>query len=101
MASSTASPPRMPVSQSWTTATRGKGEANGAVSPGGVLSSTIAARSGIGRRFQRIVGFRRALVTNVIVAEILLSRHFDQTLHADMTTGPLRKITRRHLVVHE
>src|SRR5213595_3294031 len=85
--SSTASPPRMPVSQSWTTATRPNDEL-------GLLF--------IVHRFAFIVRRVRfdALVAHMIVREELLGRNLGQAADADVLSGPLLEFARKRFVVH-
>src|SRR5260370_23458821 len=78
MPSSTSSPPRIPVSQSWMTATFPNG------------SALILPRC----RLQRVLLHLRALVAQKIVAQIFLARDFGQTLDAAMLFCPLLQLAR-------
>src|ERR1700682_2891685 len=109
MASSTASPPRMPVSQSWTTATRPKDEGcelvdDDAVSatslpPAGILLPS-AFRFRLRRRLQRVLVGLSALVADVVILQELLGRHFGQTANAVVLPGALIELLRLSIVVH-
>src|SRR4051794_29514316 len=73
MASSTCSPPRIPVSQSWMTAVRG-----------------IAL----------LFLFLRAVVADVIVAEVVVRRHLAEALDAYVLSGALFERVAGAVVVH-
>src|SRR5216684_1133122 len=78
MPSSTSSPPRMPVSQSWMTATLPN------------ASALILPRC----RLQRVLLHLRTLVAEKIVAQVLVARDFRQTLYAAMLFCPLLELAR-------
>src|SRR5258708_4593435 len=109
MASSTASPPRMPVSQSWTTATRPKDNccvrsAGEEATPASLSTAVIllpsAFRFRLGRRLQRVFVRLRTLVADVVIPQVLFGRHLGQAAHAVMLPGSLVEMLRRSVVVH-
>src|SRR4051812_27217968 len=88
IASSTASPPRIPVSQSWMTATLPKDES---------LGSFILHPSAF---ILLLRLFRRALIADVVVPEVLFGRRVGKAADAEVLSGALVQSARRRLVVH-
>src|SRR5258706_6919880 len=108
MASSTASRPRMPVSQSWTTATRpkdnccvrsaGEEATSASLSTAGILFPS-AFRFRLGRRLQRVFIRLRTLVADVVIPQELLCRHLRHAAHAVMLPAALIELLRTFVVV--
>src|SRR3954467_5322080 len=84
IASSTCSPPRIPVSQSWMTATL----------PNILLPLRVR------RRCQGVVPFRRTRVAEMVVAKILLGFDLAQTADADVLSRSFAQILSQRVLDH-
>src|SRR4051812_45889771 len=84
IASSTCSPPRIPVSQSWMTATLPR----------------ILLPLRFRRRRQRIVALGRALVAEMVVAQILVRRNLAEAAHAEVASRAFVHLSPRRIIEH-
>ena len=119
MASRTFSPPLIPVSQSWTTATlrwdrddsgAGESERPAPSAPFGRFSrrDLIVGRGGIRfvgiafarRRGERVFVLARTVATDEIVPEVLIRSDFAKAIRADVLSGSGRELGRDVIVVH-